>query len=1316
MAIGTDAAANSADGWTFWIDRGGTFTDVIGTAPDGTEQTLKLLSASPSYADAAVEAMRRLLGAKPGEPFPAARVSAIKMGTTVATNALLERKGARTLLVVTKGFADAVVIGDQSRPDLFALDIRRPEPLYSGVVEATERLAADGAPVEAFDGEALAADLTKARAEGFTSAAIAFLHSDLNPAHELAAGKIAVAAGFDYVALSHEASPLPRFVPRAETAVADAYLTPILRAYVQQVARAVEGAPLWFMTSAGQLVRADSFRGKDAVVSGPAGGVVGVAETARTAGSAAVLGFDMGGTSTDVCRFAGSLERRETARVAGARLRSPMLDVETVAAGGGSILTYDGFRARAGPASAGADPGPACYGRGGPATVTDANLVLGRLDPAWFPSVFGPNGDAPLDPAAARARLTELAEAMGADTVEAAAEGFVAVAVEQMAQAVRRISTERGFDPRGHALVSFGGAAGQVCCQVADALGITEVLSLKHASLLSAWGIGQARVGSLRQAGLEMALGAEGREAARSLANRLAKDAKAALADQGETSGVLEDRVLLRYDGADAPLPVPPGSVADMKTAFETAHQRLFGFIEPERPIIIASVEAEVSASPFPLHGGRAGDGGSAEAATKAFTPQPRAAVARARRLRQTMPLSEQKLWEALRNLKLKIRRQAPMGRYFADFVHHGSKLVIEVDGRRHDLPEAQLHDLERDAWMASQGYRVLRIRDDDAYGRPYEMAEVVAAAIQRPPSQPFPHAGGRALVQASDLTTLDGPALIIRSDTQIAVAEGWRATAEADGLIRLTRVAALTAAAIAADKPDPVTLELFNRRFMGVAEAMGAALERTAHSVNIKERLDFSCALFDTNGGLVANAPHMPVHLGSMGASVRAVQARHPVLHPGEAFALNNPYFGGTHLPDITVVMPIFMDGGDAPEFYVAARGHHADVGGVQPGSMPPFSKTLDEEGVLLDAVPIMREGRFLETETRAALAEGRWPARAPDRNVADLKAQIAACQAGAAAVSAMIETHGAQTIARYMTFVQRNAEQSVRRAVGKLVDGEARVPMDGGGEVVVTVTVNAAAGEATLDFSQSADQLGNNFNAPSAIVDAAALYVFRSLVDDDIPLNAGCLTPLKIITRHGSMLDPLPPAAVVAGNVETSQHVVDALYAAIGVMANSQGSMNNFTFGDEQRQYYETICGGAGATATRAGTSAVHTHMTNSRLTDPEILERRFPVRVERFAIRQGSGGDGANPGGDGAHRRVRFLSGMEAALLSTRRSHSPQGILGGAPAQAGRQRLIRADGAVEDLTGCFSITVRPGDVVEIETPGGGGFGPPATMTPDG
>ncbi|MFI4973478.1 MAG: hydantoinase B/oxoprolinase family protein [Caulobacterales bacterium] len=1156
--------------WSFWIDVGGTFTDVIGADPAGAHHTAKLLSRSPAYADAGVESMRRLLEVPPGEPFPAPRVAAIKMGTTVATNALLERKGAKTLFVTTRGFADALAIGDQSRPALFALDIEKPPPLYAGVVEADERLAADGSVLRALDEAALAADLATAVQQGFASVAVAFLHSDLNAAHERRAGQLARAAGFDFVALSAEVSPLPRFIPRAETAVADAYLTPVLRAYVDGLAEAVAGAPLYFMTSAGALVKAEAFRGRDAVVSGPAGGVVGVAVTARAAGAKAVLGFDMGGTSTDVCRHAGLLERRDVARVAGARLRAPMLDVETVAAGGGSMLAFDGLRARVGPASAGADPGPACYGRGGPATITDANLVLGRLDPAEFPSVFGPAGDAPLDVDAAQAALRELAVAMVAPDARAAAEGFIAVAVEQTAQAIRRISTERGFDPRGHALIAFGGAAGQVACLVAEALDIDEVLSPRYASLLSAYGIGQARMRSLRQAGLERALDGPGVQAARDLAARLQAEAVFALRGQGASTGACVRRLYLRYAEADAELPVDLAPAAVAKSAFEAAHQRLFGFIEPQRQIVIASVEVEA----------------------------------------------------------------------------------------------------------AEQG------------GDHAEPAPVTAPSDQATP----------------------GPALITRSDTQIWVAPGWEARTEADGLVRLRRTSArATATAAGVDAPDPVTLELYNRRFMGVAEAMGAALERTAHSVNIKERLDFSCALFDAAGGLVANAPHMPVHLGSMGASVRAVRARHPRLARGEAFALNNPYAGGTHLPDITVVMPVFAGEAKQPTFFVAARGHHADVGGVQPGSMPPFSQTIDEEGVMLDALPIMRGGAFLEGVVRGALAAGGWPARAPDRNIADLKAQIAACQTGAASVATMIETHGAQEVARYMGFVQDNAEAAVRRAIGALGDGEAVVPMDGGGEIRLRVKVDHARREAVLDFTGTSAVLGSNFNAPASVVDAAALYVFRCLADDDIPLNAGCLTPLNIIVPAGSMLNPNPPAAVVAGNVETSQHIVDAIYAALGVMANSQGSMNNLTFGDAERQYYETICGGAGATARAAGASAVHTHMTNSRLTDPEILERRFPVRLEAFAIRRGSGGAGRNAGGDGAVRRLRFLAAMDVALLSTRRDHAPQGVAGGRPALPGSQRLIGAGGSVKELPGCFSIEAEPGDVVEIETPGGGGFGSP-------
>jgi 5-oxoprolinase (ATP-hydrolysing) len=1278
---------SSGGRWRFWIDRGGTFTDVIGRAPGGRLHTTKVPSRSPAYAEAAVEGVRFLLHQPPAAGgvrpfrwietldrtrFPAGQVEVLRMGTTVATNALLERQGARTLFVTTAGLGDLLEIGDQARPDLFALAIRKPEPLHAGVLEAAERLSADGAVLTALDEPALAEGLARARAAGFESVAIALLHADLNPAHELEAGRLAEAAGFACVSLSHEVSPLPRVVPRARTTVLDAYLTPVLRAYVERMAAAVKGTPLWFMTSAGALVRADRFRGRDAVLSGPAGGVVGVARIAEAAGAAAVLGFDMGGTSTDVCRYAGRLERRDQSTAAGFAVRAPALDVETVAAGGGSILRFDGLRARVGPESAGADPGPAAYGRGGPATVTDANLVLGRLEPERFPALFGPAGDQPLDVAAARRALQALADAMEADTAEAAAAGFLAVAVEQTAQAVRKISVERGFDPRTHALVAFGGAAGQVACDVAEALGCTEVLCPAEASVLSAWGIGQARVSALRQAGVEVPLDAAGLSRASGLAERLAAEAAQALADQGETAADTRITLRLRYDGTDATLSVrmerseldrddsENGQVGRLKGEFETEHRKLFGFVEPARTVIIASVEVE--------------------------------AVSRAE--------------------------------------HQGQGQPGAIDA-----------------------HRLSATLDPNARSAPRGGLKIVHGPGQVTPP-------GSIVAEADALVgPVPGPALLIRGDTQIHVAAGWTAARDRSGLVRLTR-AGDGGRAVAPDltRVDPVTLELFNRRFMGVAKAMGAALERTAHSVNIKERLDFSCALFDREGGLVANAPHMPVHLGSMGASVRAVTDRHPTLRPGDAFALNNPYAGGTHLPDVTVVMPVFLaeqlepplpslagevaaerpegrlagqqsppgaprpslsqawglnERGAVPAFFVAARGHHADVGGVQPGSMPPFSRTIDEEGVLLDALPVMRDGVLLEPEVRAAFASGPHPGRNVDRNLADLKAQVAACQAGAGAVAAMITEHGRATVDAYMRFVQANAEASVRRAVARLTDGSARVPLDGGGEIVVCVSVNAGAGEATLDFTGTSGTLPSNFNAPSSVVDAAALYVFRTLVDDDIPLNAGCLHPLRIVLPRPSMLVPEPPAAVVAGNVETSQHLVDALYAATGTLANSQGSMNNFTFGDADRQYYETLCGGAGAGPDHDGASAVHTHMTNSRLTDPEILERRFPVRLERFAVRRGSGGEGARRGGDGVVRRLRFLAPMEAALLSTRRLHAPQGLAGGGPGSAGAQSLIRADGSVMDLPGCFSVSVQPGDAIEVETPGGGGFGaPPAAV----
>ncbi len=1163
-------------GWTFWVDRGGTFTDVIGVAPDGIEQSLKLPSVSPAYADATVAAIRHLMAVGAGEPFPGQSVAAIKLGTTVATNALLERTGAKTLFVTSRGFADCLLIADQTRPNLFDLSITRPAPLYAGVIENAARVAADGTTISALDEDDLRREFDRVLSEGYESAAIAFPHGDLYPDHENRAAELAKEAGLSFVVTGREVSALPKFIPRAQTAVVDAYLTPRLREYVDMLSAAVAGANVYFMTSGGGLVGADRFRGRDAIFSGPAGGVIAVSRIAESQGGKPVLGFDMGGTSTDVCRYAGLLERRDHAEVAGVKLRASMLDIETIAAGGGSILTFDGLRARVGPESAGADPGPAAYGRGGPPTITDANLVLGRLDAHAMPLVFGRDGNGPIDIDAARTKLAALAHAMGAPSIASAAEGFLAIAVEQMAGAIREVSTQRGFDPRNHALIAFGGAAGQVACQVADTLGIKEVLSPRYASLMSAWGIGHARIRSARRAGVEAPFDEFGLAIIAPIIEQLAYDAGKAMIEQGAGAHSFEHRCQLRYAESDSALRIDYADFKTMTASFEEHHRRLFGFIEPDHPIVIESVEVEAIALP--------------------------------------------------------------------------------------------------------------------------------SVAITERTSSDF-----SADRSTGQVAMIEGPSLLLREDTQIWVPMGWRAVQEADGLFRLTRTRPSMQSKRTTDKPDPVTLELFNRRFMGVAEAMGAALERTARSVNIKERLDFSCALFDAAGDLVANAPHMPVHLGSMGASVRAVLANQSELAPGDAFALNNPYAGGTHLPDITVVMPVFTPMRGTPSFFVAARGHHADVGGIQPGSMPPFSTSIAEEGILLDALPILRAGHFLDVDVLGALTAGSFPARAPSRNVGDLKAQVAACQTGAAAVLTLIKEHGDETVARYMGFVQANAEASVRRAVTRLTNGHAVVPIDGGGKIAVEVSVRPDRGEATLDFTGSSPQLSSNFNAPSSIVSAAALYVFRTLVDDDIPLNAGCLNPLSIRVTPGSMLSPSPPAAVVAGNVETSQHIVDALYEALGVMANSQGTMNNFTFGNVDHQYYETICGGVGATRFHDGASAVHSHMTNSRLTDPEILERRFPVLVENFSVRSGSGGAGLRRGGDGVVRRIRFLAPLEVALLSTRRGHVAKGLEGGHSGAPGHQRLIRTDGTVKELLGCFSFRVQPGEAIEIETPGAGGFGLP-------
>ena len=1188
----------AAPGWRFWIDRGGTFTDIVARRPDGRLESLKLLSEAPDrYADAGLEGMRRLLGLADAAALAEAPIDVVRMGTTVATNALLERRGEPTVLVVTRGFGDVLLIGTQQRPDLFALDIRLPPPLYAEVIETEERLAADGTVLQPLDEAALAAALAAAHERGYRAAAVVFLHGYRYPAHEQAAARLARAAGFDQVSVSHEVSPLPRIVPRGDTSVVDAYLSPVLDRYVAQLRRPLGRQRLLFMQSNGGLAEADRFRGRDSVLSGPAGGVVGLAAAGRRAGIGRLVGFDMGGTSTDVCLYEGEFERSQDNRVAGVRLQAPMLLIHTVAAGGGSILAYQDGRFQVGPASAGAHPGPACYGLGGPATVTDANLLLGRLQGAALPQVFGPGGDQPLDPEAARARLQAIVEAAAADgqpalSVEQAAAGFLEVAVERMARAVKQVSVRRGADPGAFTLCGFGGAAGQHACDVADALNIRRVLLPPFAGVLSAWGIGLADLVALRQAPVQRALDAGVLAAARALLVQLGKAAAEELAAQGlgQSECVVSQRLRLRCAGSDTMLEVPLADEAAVRAEFAAAYERRFGFA-PTQALVLESVEAEAR-----------GGGGEPEGA-----PEPDAAGSR----------GSCRAW---------------------------------VGGSWQDVP-------------------------------------LVARGTLAP--------GER----------LPGPALVPERNATTWVAPGWEARVDPHGNLLLER-AARRARRKVSTRVDPVLLEVFNNRFMHVAEEMGAVLQNTASSVNIKERLDYSCAVFDPAGGLVANAPHMPVHLGSMGESVRAVMARFAAdMAPGDSFVLNDPYEGGTHLPDITVVTP-FFGAGDRPALYVASRAHHADIGGRTPGSMPADSRHIDEEGVLIRAQPLVRAGRLDESAMLALLGSGRWPARNPAQNLADLGAQLAANRRGIAGLEKMLAEFGAEVVNAYMGHIQRNAAEAVAEALGTLADGEFSWRMDGGETVRVAIRIDRQRRRAVIDFSGTSPQAAGNLNAPAAVCRAAVLYVFRCLVRRDIPLNEGCLEPLELVIPAGSLLHPRWPAAVAGGNVETSQCVVDALFGALGVVAASQGTMNNVSFGNAGHQYYETVCGGAGAGPGFDGASAVHTHMTNSRLTDPEILELRHPVRVEEFGVRRGSGGAGRWRGGDGAVRRLRFEEAMDVAIIANRRLVPPFGLAGGADGAAGGNRILRRDGRIETLPGTAAAALEPGDQLEILTPGGGGF----------
>ncbi len=1194
--------------WHFWIDRGGTFTDIVAQNPNGQLSTNKLLSENPSaYADAALEGIRSAMGIPTSEELPTSKIADVKMGTTVATNALLERKGQRTVFVTTRGFKDALRIGYQSRPHIFALHIELPEMLYERAIEVDERISAHGEILTPLNVEDVRQKLTEARKQGYSAVAICFMHGYRFHKHESQVAAIARELGFEQISASHTVSPLMKFVSRGDTTVVDAYLSPILRKYIDRVSQELTGSQdpprLMFMQSNGGLTDASLFQGKDAILSGPAGGVVGMVETSKQAGFEKVIGFDMGGTSTDVSHYGGEFERAYETEVAGVRMRAPMMLINTVAAGGGSILKYDGARMRVGPDSAGAVPGPVAYRQGGSLTVTDANIMVGKILPDFFPSVFGPDGTMPLDGDTVATAFQAIALQIDSTrTPEQIAHGFIAIAVESMAQAIKKISVSRGYDVTDYVLSCFGGAGAQHACLVADALNMRSILIHKFASLLSAFGMGLASIRAHREKTIEQELTKGNLSGLQPLFRELESDVRTELEDQDiETSNVNTRSCLhIKYEGTDTALVIDNGHLSDVQSRFRDAHRNRFGFFSDDKDLIIEAISTE-------------GIG-------------------------LTMPPAEQD------------RLQPRSGET--------------------NIPVSRMTSVYlEDGWCEAPIYLRSNLCADDQ---------------------------------------ISGPALIIEPHTTIVVELGWQAKMTEANNILLTRAEDKKRAHAIGTDVDPVMLEIFNKLFMSIAEQMGYTLEKTASSVNIKERLDFSCAIFDEHGGLVANAPHMPVHLGSMSVSVKTIVEQNlGNINRSDVFVLNAPYNGGTHLPDVTVIAPVFDQVENRILFYTGVRGHHADIGGISPGSMPPTSKTVDEEGVLIDNFKLVDKGRFREKELIELLTTARYPTRNVAQNISDLRAQVAACEKGIQELRAMVANYGLDVVKAYMGHVQDNAEECVRRVVSVLSDSDFELSLDNRAKIKVAISVDKKSRSANIDFAGTSTQLTDNFNAPAAVARAAVLYVFRCLVDDDIPLNDGCLKPLNINIPAGSMLSPNYPAAVVAGNVETSQHLTDALFGALGVMAAAQGTMNNLTFGNKTYQYYETICGGSGAGATFDGTDAVHTHMTNSRLTDPEVLEWRFPIVLDSFEIRHGSGGAGLHKGGNGSVRRLTFRDVMDVSILSTRRITEPFGISGGKPGHCGVNILRRADGKTEILEGSDTTKVTPGDCIIIETPGGGGYG---------
>ena len=1237
-------------GWQFWIDRGGTFTDIVARSPDGKLITHKLLSDDLChYKDAAMHGIRQILGLSGNAPLPAEIIESVKMGTTVGTNALLERKGERTVLVINRGFGNALRIGYQNRPDIFAQKIELPEQLYEGVIEVSGRVGADGKELVPLDLENAKKALEAAFKAGIRSAAIVLMHAYRYPEHEIKLGKLAREIGFTQVSLSHQASPLIKLVSRGETTVVDAYLSPVLRRYVNMVQESLEEGKeeegkgekengereendsaksedgtekdsgdgkeneakrsprLMFMQSSGGLTDAETFQGKDCILSGPAGGIVGAVATSEMAGARKIITFDMGGTSTDVAQYSGEYERSLETEIAGVRLRSPMMRIHTVAAGGGSILHYEGGRFRVGPDSAGSDPGPACYRKGGPFTVTDCNVMLGKLQPEFFPRIFGPNADQPLDSELVRRKFEELAERVSSKgkndgnirTPEQVAEGFLSVAVENMANAIKKISVQRGYNIKEYTLCCFGGAAAQHACRVADSLGIKSIFIHPYAGVLSAYGMGLADQRLIKERYIGSELSDTLVESLKTVFSELENEGRLLMLEQGVQEAKITAlyKVHMRYAGSDTQLVIDFADTAGLRKDFEDAHRKRFGFVMEGKAMVVEAVSVE------------------------------------------TIGINERVLDPVLEKEENPVFSPVATVRMYSN-------------GEFHNTP-----------------------------------------VFQRDELNPGIH--------------VSGPAVLIEKNTTIVLEPGWEGTITERNHLFLKREIPLPTHTAIGTNVDPVMLEIFNNRFMSVAEQMGFTLQNTAHSVNIKERLDFSCALFDSQGNLVANAPHIPVHLGSMGECVKAlIRTQLQEMHAGDIYLINSPYHGGTHLPDFTVVTPMF---GNSREilFYLASRGHHADVGGISPGSMPPGSRTIAEEGVLSEGMKIVKQSHFCEERLKAWLGSGKYPARNPDQNIADIRAQIAANEKGLSELLRMVEEFSLETVEAYMGHVQDNAEEEVRRVIDRLTDGKFTYVLDDGNVIKVKVTIDRKRRGATIDFTGTSPQLSNNFNAPASVCIAAVLYAFRTLVKSDIPLNAGCLRPLEIIIPEGSLLRPEPPAAVVAGNVETSQYIVDALFGALGTLAASQGTMNNFTFGNDDFQYYETICGGSGAGPGFSGTDAVHTHMTNSRITDPEILETRFPILLEEFSIREGSGGDGKFRGGNGVVRKLRFLKDMNAAILSSHRKFPPFGLKGGMPAKCGRNAIVRRDGSVLDIGGQTEVELKSGELFVIETPGGGGYG---------